>query len=76
LWLVGWLGRAVTQADQDAAYDNGGETETDPYALQWPESAPLTGADKVHSDGGDDHEQAERDDGKAKLTFSYHHYAL
>ena len=52
----GWSGRAVAQANQDAPHDGGGETETDPDALQRAESAPLACADEVHSDCGDDYE--------------------
>ncbi|OQY23454.1 MAG: hypothetical protein B6I35_03825 [Anaerolineaceae bacterium 4572_32.2] len=69
---IGWLGWAVAQANQDTTHGDGGEAKADPYALQRSKSPPLTSADKVHSDGSGEHEQAERDDDESELAFGYH----
>jgi hypothetical protein len=70
--LVGWLGRTVTQTDQDATHGDGTYAKPDPYPLQWTESAPLTSADEIHGYNADDDEQAEHDDGDAELSLGDH----
>jgi len=70
--LIGWLGRAVAQANQDETYGNSRDAETDSYSLQWAETAPLAGADEVYCCDAKDGEQTERDDNDAELTLGDH----
>jgi hypothetical protein len=67
--LSGWT---IAQADQDATHDYGTDAKPDSYPLQWAESAPLTGAEKVHGYDANDDERAEHDNGDAELSLGDH----
>ena len=71
-WLVGWLGRAVAEANQNEAHGNGCDAEADPYPLQRAEAAPLTSADEIHRDSAEDGEQAWCDDDDTELSLGDH----
>jgi hypothetical protein len=65
-------GRAVAQANQNAAHGNGCEAETDSCSLQWAESAPPASADEVHRRDAKDEEQAKCNDNDTELALGDH----
>jgi len=74
--VVGWLGGAVAQQDQDDADEDAHEAEADTQALQRAKAAPLAGADKVHADDASDAKKSNPDHDDAQLAFGDHRPAL